>query len=231
MKAIILAGGKGVRLQSVINHCPKPMAPIGGKPFLTYVLDHLSSYDVNEIIFSVHHQREHIQQYFKSQYLHMSVRYAIEEEALGTGGAIRHALSIVKSNDPFIVLNGDTLLHLDIKAMIEQHLKQKAQLTMALRSVDDGYRYGKVEVNHDHVVTHFSEKGQQGAGLINAGFYVIDPHLFSSFTLPQSFSFETEFLMPFVASIKPQAFMTRDYFIDIGIPEDYARAQKELLKV
>lgn len=228
MKAIILVGGFGTRLRSVLPDVPKPMAPIlADKPFLAYLLDYLQQQGIRQVIFSVHYRREKIQDYFKAQYRDISIEYAIEDEPLGTGGAIVYALSTQFMHEPVFVLNGDTFVKLDYRAMYAAHEQSNAQLSMALREVSDCVRYGKVVTNANSIV-EFREKGESGAGLINAGVYLLNPNLFIPFNLPLQFSFENDFLLPHLATLSPQAFIAQDYFIDIGIPDDYTRAQAEL---
>lgn len=228
MQAIVLVGGFGTRLQSVLPDVPKPMAPIHHKPFLAYLLDYLSYHGITRVIFPVHYLREKIQEYFQESYQGISIDFVIEDEPLGTGGAILNALSHIKDkSQPIFILNGDTFVKLNYQAMFDQHKHKSAIMTIALRFIDDCSRYGKVIVEGDRIV-EFREKGDVGAGYINAGVYLIRPDLFSAYTMPKQFSFEKNFMMPFLINIQPQAFMAGDYFIDIGIPEDYARAIQEL---
>lgn len=229
MKAIILAGGFGTRLQAVLADTPKPMAPINGKPFLAYLVEYLAQQGVTEVVLSVHYLREKIQTFFKSDYAGVTIRYAVEEAPLGTGGAIALSLKEMSSSEPVFVLNGDTFVKLDYKAMYAQHLAQQATLTMALRHVDNCARYGKVITEAETIVA-FKEKGEIGAGWINAGVYLLQPDIFSSFSLPDTFSFETEFVQAHLSALKPQFFAANGYFIDIGIPEDYASTTASSLK-
>lgn len=223
MQAIILAGGFGTRLRSVLADVPKPMAPIHDKPFLAYLLDYLQAQGITEVVLSVHYLREQIQAYFKDSYQQMTIRYAIEEQPLGTGGAIIKSLQLVDKNQPVFVLNGDTFLRLNYKVMLLQHHWQAAPLTMALRKIPDCSRYGVVITEEDKVVA-FKEQGTAAAGLINAGVYLLNPTLFNNTALPEQFSFERDFLFPQIATLQPRPFIVDDYFIDIGVPEDYARA-------
>lgn len=227
MQAIILVGGFGTRLRAVLPDVPKPMAPLHDKPFLAYLLDYLHAQGITDVIFSVHYLREKIQAYFHTSYAGLTIQYAEEEQPLGTGGAIVNALSLARQDEPIFVLNGDTFIKLNYQAMHAQHQQTQASMTMALRAVDEGSRYGRV-VTENNIVTAFREKGEHGPALINAGVYLIHPTLFTTFALPTQFSIETDFLFPHAATIKPHAFITHDYFIDIGIPEDYARALQEL---
>lgn len=224
MHAIILAGGFGTRLRSVIPDLPKPMAPIHDKPFLAHLLIYLKAQGITDIILSLHYQAEKITEYFQSQYEGLRITYTTEEKPLGTGGAIINALTHYHHKQPIFVLNGDTMVKMNYQTMLAQH--NNAQISMALRHVDDCSRYGKVLTNENRII-EFKEKGEPGSGYINAGVYLIQPDLFAQYSLPQQFSLEQDFIFPHIAKINAQAFITEDYFIDIGIPEDYARAINE----
>lgn len=227
MKAIILVGGFGKRLRTVLADVPKPMAPINDKPFLAYLLEYLKAQGIDSVIFSLHYMREKIENYFQYAYAGIAITYAFEDEPLDTGGAIVNALNFVKDNAPIFVLNGDTFLKLNYQAMYDQHSQQESNMTMALRAVSDCSRFGKV-ITDGHAVIAFNEKGEHGPGYINAGVYLLKPSLFNVFNLAKCFSIERDFLYPYLTAINPQAFITNDYFIDIGVPEDYARARTEL---
>src|SRR5436189_5403577 len=151
MLYIIIVSGFATGLQSILQDMPKPMAPIDGKPFLAYLLDYLAAQGITKVIFSVHHLREKIQDYFGDQYQNINISYAIEDEPLGTGGAIMHSLTLHPTNEPTFVLNGDTFVKLDYQTMYERHLQQNKALTMALRVVDDCMRYGKVIVEQQTI--------------------------------------------------------------------------------
>lgn len=227
MRAIILVGGFGTRLRSILPDVPKPMAPVHDKPFLAHLLQYLKKEGIKSVIFSVHYLREKIQAYFQDHYEGIEIFYAEEDEPLGTGGAIVNSLNMFETEEPIFVLNGDTFVKLDYQAMYEQHQNQKSSLTMALRFIEDCERYGKV-ITDEGVIAEFREKGERGPGLINAGVYLLNPQLFQSFAMPKQFSFEKDFLFPHLSELKPQSFTTNDYFIDIGIPEDYHRALIDL---
>lgn len=226
MKAIILAGGFGTRLRSVVSDVPKPLAPIAGRPFLAWLIASLAARGVTSVTLSLHHQWEKIRDYFAANPAPVALDYIVEQEPLGTGGAMRYVLERQQAAEPVLVLNGDTYVQVDLEALARTHQASGASFTMALRGVDDSGRYGTVEVK-DGIVTAFGEGTPGKPGLINAGVYILSPILFQE-ALPQAFSFERDFLPPRLAAIKPRAFMAGSYFIDIGIPEDYARAQAEL---
>ncbi|MBU1191308.1 MAG: nucleotidyltransferase family protein [Gammaproteobacteria bacterium] len=226
MKAIVLAGGLGTRLKERIADIPKPMAPVGERPFLEYLLDQLIIGGINEIILSVGFRADVIIDHFGESYRNASLSYAVETEPLGTGGAIVHAMQ-EHITDPVIVLNGDTFLNIDYRSFLQWYSTAHADVAMILRDVPDASRYGSVTVTNGRV-SGFKEKCVEGAGLINAGIYIINPGSLKSFDLPNRFSFETDFLQRYYSKIPIKAYITNAYFIDIGIPDDYDRAQQEL---
>jgi D-glycero-alpha-D-manno-heptose 1-phosphate guanylyltransferase len=226
MKAVILAGGMGTRLRERIQHLPKPMAPVDGRPFLEYVLDRLIAGGIHEIILSVSYRADDIIEHFGEAYRNITVSYAVEHEPLGTGGAIAYALD-KRGDDPVLVMNGDTLLNINYNELIYWYLQTPTQVAMVLRKMPDVSRYGTVLLSNEHVVG-FLEKGNNGSGLINAGVYVVQPNVFETFGLSGKFSFEIDFLQKYCTNLLPRAFLTDEYFIDIGIPDDYDRAQYEL---
>jgi len=229
MKAIVLAGGLGTRLRSRVPDLPKPMAPVANRPFLEYVLDKLISGGVSEIILSVGYRADAIIDYFGNNYRDVAVSYAVENEPLGTGGAIAYALR-GNGDDPVLVLNGDTFLNIDYDEFISWYKRLPAQVAMVLRDVPDVERYGSVTVS-DERVSGFVEKGKVGNGLINAGVYIVDPKVFETFGLSGRFGLEDDLMQRHCEELSPRAFLTDAYFIDIGIPEDFDRAQNDLPKI
>jgi len=229
MKAIILAGGFGTRLRERVPSVPKPMAPVAGRPFLEYILDKLEQAGFDQVVLSVGYQADIIMNHFGDSYRQISISYAHEKEPLGTGGAVAFALTLI-DKAPVLVINGDTLLNIDYKELFNWYLNKPTKVAMVLRELDDVSRYGAVQLEKN-VVTGFYEKGQTGAGLINAGVYIIDPNVFDELELTGSFSFEVDFLQTYCDELKPSAYITNAYFIDIGIPNDYDRAQHELPKL
>ena len=229
MQVIILAGGFGTRLQSVVKDVPKPMADISGKPFLSYLLTHLKNFGATDVVLSVGYLQEKIVEYFGDSFLGMKVSYAREDKPLGTGGAIVNSLKFIDKNKPVVVVNGDTFLQIDYQNLLKFFAEKKSRLTLVLRKMDDCSRYGRVVVDENSLIQNFEEKSsEQKSGFINGGIYVLDPKIFSEFAVSESFSFESDFLMKYLKSLEPQGFTVDEYFIDIGIPDDYARAKKEL---
>jgi D-glycero-alpha-D-manno-heptose 1-phosphate guanylyltransferase len=226
MEAIVLAGGLGTRLRGIIDDLPKPMAPVAGRPFLALVLDRLVAARFETAVLAVGYRHEAIRRHFGEAYRGLRLRYSVEREPLGTGGAIRLACEQVSARELF-VLNGDTFLELDFCAMLAAHTEVGAELSMAIHEVPDASRYGALEVAGG-VVRGMREKGYAGPGWINAGVYVMGSGLQARFPDRRAFSFESDVLAPEMASICPRAFRATGLFIDIGVPEDYARADKFL---
>jgi D-glycero-alpha-D-manno-heptose 1-phosphate guanylyltransferase len=224
MDAIVLAGGLGTRLRGVVGDVPKPMAPVQGRPFLAFVLDQLVDAGFKSVIFAAGYRHEAIRSHFGDAYRSLELLYSVESEPLGTGGAIRLACEQTDARDVF-VLNGDTYLELDFRAMMEAHGRAKSQFSMAICRVPDVARYGALELRDD-VVHAFLEKGRSGPGWINAGTYVLGPEMRARLRPHGAFSFEHDLLAPEVGSIRPLAFRALGLFIDIGIPEDYAKVQQ-----
>jgi len=226
MEAIVLAGGFGTRLRQIVSDVPKPMAPIVDRPFLEILLSGLAKHGFSRVIFALGYMAEKIITYFGDDFSGMELVYVIEEQPLGTGGAVRLAMTKCITDHVFI-FNGDTYLDLEINR-VELHWQQYKQPIMVARYVDDTARYGRLELNQGQIIG-FLEKGLSGTGLINAGTYVLPTTILNSFDVGQAFSLETDFFIPFVKQHRLDAFITQGRFIDIGIPEDYMLAQ-ELLK-
>lgn len=223
MDAIVLAGGLGTRLRGVVDDLPKPMASVCGRPFLAFVLDQLADGGFTTVALATGYRHDAIRSYFGADYRGLALRYSVESEPLGTGGAIRLACGNIAGHDVF-VLNGDTYLELDFRAMLAAHAGAAAELTVAIRQVPDVARYGTLELSDDRVQA-FLEKGRSGAGWINAGTYILGPKARARLRPHGAFSFEQDLLVPETSSIRPLAFRSSGRFIDIGTPEDYARAQ------
>jgi D-glycero-alpha-D-manno-heptose 1-phosphate guanylyltransferase len=226
LDAIILAGGRGTRLRSVVSRVPKPMAPVAGRPFLSHLLDHLAGHDIKRVILSVGYKREVIQAHFGPRYGGMEVVYSVENEPLGTGGAMARSLGLA-AGGAALALNGDTLFAVDIGAMAALHAGCGCDITMAVRQADDAGRYGAVRTSNGRI-TGFAEKSSGGGGFINGGVYLLGKNLFEPGDGNRSFSFEREFLPRIIDRRKVCAFVSTGYFIDIGVPRDYRRAQEEL---
>lgn len=226
MEAIILAGGLGTRLAARLGDLPKAMAPVAGRPFLEILLGQLERSGCTRAMLSVGYRHSRIEDYFGAAFGDIRLDYSVEESPLGTGGAIRNTLSLARE-DAVLVLNGDTFLDADYPAMMRYHAAQGAALTMAVVRQPDISRYGGVVVQ-DGRIAGFEEKGRSGPGWINAGAYVLNRDLDWPAELGSRFSMEKDFLGPAAVRLAAAAFAVDGFFLDIGIPEDYDRAQAAL---
>ncbi|KRP10754.1 MAG: hypothetical protein ABR95_10465 [Sphingobacteriales bacterium BACL12 MAG-120813-bin55] len=222
-EAIVLAGGFGTRLKSVVADLPKPMAPVAGSPFLDYILRWLEQQGVTRVILAVGHLREVIINHYGKQSGNMQLIYSEEEEPLGTGGGIRQACNLLHGSRAFVI-NGDTFFDVSLASLEELHQQTGAALTLALKPMQNFDRYGTVETDDQHRVTGFKEKRFLEQGNINGGVYCLNTDIFPD-SLPAVFSFEKEILEKYYPEGRIFGMISDTYFIDIGIPEDYARAQ------
>ena len=224
---IILAGGLGTRLRSVVADLPKCMAPVNGKPFLSYVINYFTQQGITDFIFSLGYKHEMIEAYLHDELSTINYQLSIEKEPLGTGGAIKKACALAKNKNVFAT-NGDTLFKAHIASMQNLHIAKNGDCTLALKPMQNFDRYGVIELNEDDTVRSFNEKRYYEAGLINGGLYMLNVESFLNTSLPDKFSFETGYLEKFYAQKKMVGLVQDEYFIDIGIPEDYERAVREL---
>lgn len=224
--AIILAGGLGTRLRSVVSEVPKCMAPVNGIPFIHFIVWFLKNQGIEHFIFSLGYKHEIITGYLDKTFPQLNKQYSIEQEPLGTGGAIKKALSLVQT-DFAVVLNGDTMFNVHIGELVNTHQQKKASCTIALKEMKQFTRYGSVETDTDDRITAFNEKTYCEKGLINGGVYVINKNSLQDKELPESFSFEKDYLEKFLASEKIFGVQNEYYFIDIGVPEDYQKFQDD----
>ncbi len=227
MEAIVLAGGFGTRLQPVIGAMPKPMAPVNGRPFLEYLFDTLIDGGVTRAVLSVGFRAEIIMEHFGARYRSLGLEYAVESEPLGTGGGIRLALWKVQDLRALVV-NGDSLFRLDYRAMLEFHMKKKADATLALRKLGDTDRYGRVMMNRARRINGFEEKRVgAGSGYINGGVYIIEKYFLMEPEFRGRFSIEKDCFEKYYPEAALFGFPSDGYFLDIGIPGDYTKAQHE----
>lgn len=219
-----MAGGLGTRLQGVIGATPKCMAPIAGRPFLYYLLQYLKEQGCTRVILSLGYQHQKVEEWLPTTNWPFEIVTLVEPMALGTGGAILFAMQQAKSENIF-VLNGDTMFRIALSEMLQQHQSSKSAITLALKYLQNSDRYGLVEIDEQGVVSAFLEKQQCAQGFINGGLYLINRTNFLAQKLPQIFSFERDFLEKFVATGQINSFVSEAYFIDIGVPHDFEKAQ------
>jgi len=223
--AVLLVGGLGTRLRSVISEKPKALAPIGDTPFLKVLLLELRSQGIERIVMCTGHFAEQIEEEFgDGSELGIAIEYSQELQPLGTAGAIKLAEKHLEDCREFIVLNGDSFLELDFKAFVRFHRESRSVATIALRKVSNAARYGTVEVDKDGKVCSFREKlGIEEPGLINGGIYIFEREVLSG--LPEGASSLEKDVLPKLLERSVCGFQTNGLFIDIGTPEDYAKAQ------
>lgn len=224
--AIILAGGLGTRLRCAVADLPKCMAPVDGKPFIHFVIASLQKEGIEKFIFSLGYKSEAIISYVDTQYAVMQKKYVIETKPLGTGGAIKAACKQV-TEENVLVVNGDTLFHINIAELSRFHETHDAGCTIALKEMKDFDRYGAVELNNDQSIKVFKEKQFCESGTINGGVYALTVATVLTDDYPEVFSFEKEYLEKNTGNGKLYGVINNDYFIDIGIPEDYQRFQDD----
>lgn len=225
MEAIVLAGGFGTRLRQVVADVPKPMAPIAGRPFLEILLGSLARKGFHRVILSLGFMAEKISSHFGANFSGMDLVYVVEDQPLGTGGGGRLAMEQAMADHVF-VFNGDTFLDLEVDQVERQWAAHQRALIVG-REVPDTARYGRLLVA-DGMAAGFTAKGVVGPGLINAGCYVLRRRQLDGFAVGTAFSLETDYLAHAVVAQEFDVFVTQRRFIDIGVPEDFLRAQTEL---
>jgi NDP-sugar pyrophosphorylase family protein len=223
--AILLVGGMGKRLQSVVPSIPKPLARVGNLPFLELVVLQLSVQGIRRLVMSTGHLAEQIEQHFgDGQKLDVTILYSRESKPLGTAGAVRFAERFIDDATEFIVMNGDSFLELNIPEMIGFHRENLGLASMAVRRVPNSARFGTVEVDASQRIVGFKEKtGAEVPGVINGGVYVFDRSIMD--LIPNRPSSLEKDVFPRVLDRGVYALEQHGLFIDIGTPEDYARAQ------
>ena len=228
MEAIVLAGGFGTRLKHLVPDLPKPMAPVAGRPFLEILLIFLARKGFRRVVLSLGYMAEKIVSHFGDRFHDVALVYEIEKTPLGTGGAVRQALERCASDHVF-VLNGDTYLDLEV-ADVEARWQDHHSPLIVACEVPDTSRYGQLNVAEGRVIG-FSEKKDSGPGLINAGCYVLPKHFLDEFPCGKVFSLESDFFAKKVKNERFEFFASKGFFIDIGFPEDFVRAQTVLAGV
>lgn len=228
MKALILAGGLGTRLRSMVSDVPKPMADINGKPFLSYLLKSLSGYSFDEYIISIGYMADKVIDVLGDNYCGVPIKYVVEEQPLGTGGAIKYSLENNVDKDEYVfVLNGDTFLNVNFDDVVKYSKKQNSEITMVIKRLESCARYGTVEYK-DSVITGFKSSGMTDSGWINGGIYLMKPSILEKNVCGEKFSFEKDILEKIYLEDTVYVYESSGYFIDIGVPEDLVKARKEL---
>ncbi|MFV0417113.1 MAG: nucleotidyltransferase family protein [Dysgonomonas sp.] len=225
-EGIILAGGFGTRLQSVVNDVPKSMAEVAKKPFLEYLFEYATDQEFSHIILSLGYKAEVVIDWLESQQRSFKISYVIENSPLGTGGAIKYAFGKVADKEAFVI-NGDTFFDVDTHNLLEFHKTKQADISVALKPMTDFDRYGSVTLNDQQRIISFNEKQYRKEGLINGGIYIVNTELFEKIDLPEKFSFEKDIMESHIHGLGIYGSEQDHYFIDIGIPSDFEKANKD----
>ncbi|CAN2039950.1 D-glycero-alpha-D-manno-heptose 1-phosphate guanylyltransferase [Candidatus Magnetomoraceae bacterium gMMP-15] len=227
--AIILAGGLGTRLRSVVADRPKVMAEVHGKPFLVYLMDQISAAGLRHIVLCTGYLGEQIQAQFGKKYKQLHLTYSQEKKTLGTAGALSLGLDLFES-DPVLVMNGDSFCEVDLREFIIYHHEKSADASLILTRVPDTRRYGRVLLNKDGLINKFEEKNcKKGSGWINAGIYMISHKILRSLPKGEFISLEQD-VLPNLVGKGVYGFQSTGHFIDIGIPESYAEAENFFIR-
>jgi len=226
--ALLLVGGLGTRLRSVISEKPKALAPIGDAPFLKLLLLELKSQGIRRIVMCTGHFAEQIEAEFGTgRGMGLDIAYSRELQPLGTAGAIKLAEKFVHDCSEFFVLNGDSFLEIDFDEFTSFHRAHGGAATIALRKVDDTARYGTVQTDAGQRILSFREKlGVKEPGLINGGIYLFNRNVLDE--LPQGAASLEKDVLPSLLASRVYGFEATGMFIDIGTPEDYTKAQSLL---
>ena len=226
-EAIVLAGGLGTRLRSAVPDLPKCMAPVGGKPFIAYLTDHFRRSGVERFIFALGYKSAAFDDFFRRYFPDGGYTVSVEEQPLGTGGAIRRACTLARDRT-VLILNGDTFFGIRTAELAAAHEKHGADCTICLKPMRQFDRFGAVELDPEDRVRAFREKKYTSEGAVNGGVYALNREGFLAEPLPEVFSFEKDYLERSIDSRRIYGLLQDAYFIDIGIPEDYRKVQQEI---
>ena len=229
MEAIILAGGFGTRLRSVVSDKPKVLAMVAGKPFLFLLINYLQRQGITRIVFSLGYLFEQVESFLSENYPSLDYVTIVEDEPLGTGGAIKLCLQHVQS-DNVLIVNGDTFFDLDLPGYFKNHINKDADCSIALTPCSNFDRYGSVLLDNEQRIIEFVEKKYCSYGLINTGLILLKVARIKSMLENREapFSFEADFLAKELENVLVVGHISDGYFIDIGIPEDFTKAQSQL---
>lgn len=222
--AAILCGGLGTRLRPVVADRPKPLAPVHGRPFLTYLLDQLAAASVREVVLLTGYRSAQVRTALGDRYAGMRLGYSAEPEPLGTAGAVRLALPRL-AGPTVLLLNGDSYCDVDLARFGASHRRRAADVSLVLARVAEASRFGRVEVGRDGRVRRFREKEQAaGRAWINAGVYLIERGLLEALPPGRPLALERDLFPAWVAGVRFFGFRCRGHFLDIGTPESFAEA-------
>jgi NDP-sugar pyrophosphorylase family protein len=226
----ILCGGLGKRLRRISKNKPKPMVKVGSKPFLDIIIDYMAGFGFKHFILGIGYKAEVFKKYYRNfKQEDLNIEFSEEKIPLGTGGAVKKAKRLIKS-DLFLVLNGDSFCEFKPLDFLRFHRNKKASVSILLRKVFNGTDYGRVKLDNTGQITDFDEKDNRANNcFINAGIYIFDRNVFNSMPRKKTFSLELDFF-PKIVVKNCFGYTKSGFFIDIGTPERYLKADKYFLK-
>jgi NDP-sugar pyrophosphorylase family protein len=223
--AVLLVGGLGTRLRSVVPNAPKPLATIGDKSFLDLLVQQLRYQGVRRLVMCTGYLADQIENRFgDGGQLGIAIEYSKELQPLGTAGAVKLAESLLASASESIVMNGDSFMEVDLNGLLQFHREVKAMVTMAVRRVENAGRYGTVRMQGNRVAGFLEKTGNEAPGVVNAGVYIFSREVLSK--IPAGPCSLEKDIFPKLLDCGVYALEQQGVFIDIGTPEDYARAQE-----
>ena len=218
---VILAGGLGSRLRLSVTDRPKVMAEVKGRPFISYLLDHLYKTGMTKIVISTGYMADFIERTLGNSYKGLEIIYSRENKPLGTGGALKLGHSHIHSQH-VLVMNGDTFVDFDFKEFFSEHLRAKSLVSLLLCEVEDVRPYGSVKVDGHGCITTFVEKGHDlQTGWVNAGSYLISSNTLEKLPSPKKFSIESDFFPKLIGRREMIGFCSNKRLHDIGTPDSY----------
>ena len=222
---VILAGGLGTRLRPVVSNRPKVLAEVLGRPFLTYLFDQIDHAGAREVVLCTGYMAGSVKEEIGNSYKSLRIKHSMEDGPLGTGGALRLALLLIKS-DTVMVMNGDSYVNADLETFLAWFLRKRIAAALLLAKVPDTNRYGRVATSNDGRIETFEEKGGiEGEGWINAGIYLLQKKVVETISPGKTFSLERE-LFPGLIGKKLYGYRCEGKFIDIGTPKSFLKAEK-----
>lgn len=227
---LILCGGFGRRMQGIIKKVPKPMAEIGGRPFLDILIDCVSSFGFRRFILCLGYMGDIIKRHYQKRDDSLKILFSQESQPLGTAGALKHAETLINSN-PFLVMNGDSLCHFGLDKFVDFYINKKALFALVLAKAKPGKDYGVVSLGNNDQITQFKEKTKaKENGLINAGIYLFASSILSMIPANKNFSLEHD-LFPQIINNRFYGYIAEEELLDIGTPEKYKKAKRMLIGI
>lgn len=226
---VILCGGLGKRLQSVVSDVPKVMAPVDGRPFLDFIIEYLKAQSLARIVLCTGYKADVVENHYSDRDFGLTIDFSMENEPLGTGGALKNARKMISSN-PFFVLNGDSFLSADFQAFLDFHIEKNSAASLLVSQVRSSKDFGSLKLDKDGQIIDFHEKTEGPAShLVNAGIYCFDQSVFSLMPQEKKFSIENDFFPKLIGNQFYGHFVDQE-FMDIGTPQRYESLKRKMKK-